>query len=129
MSTLASAISDLSGTLNERYGIETVEGTLFEIVDMLRENPNLKAQFLEMVEQTFSKRWPYALGENGVPAELIELTTHELKWPEFEVLANKRIQEFFGEDEILAINDVAHKVKEAYAEDWEDREFFERYAA
>jgi hypothetical protein len=129
MSTLASAISDLSGTLNEGYGIETVESALFEIVDMLRENPKLKAEFLEMVEQTFSKRWPYALGENGVPAELIELATHELKWPEFEVLANKRIQEIFGGDEILAISDVSQGVKQAYADDWEDREFYEKYAA
>jgi hypothetical protein len=126
---MASAISDLSGTLEEGYGIETVEVALFQIVDMLRENPNLKPQFLEMVEQTFSKRWPYALGENGVPAELIELATHELRWPEFAVLANTRIQEIFGGDKILAISDVAHKVIEAYADDWDDREFFKRYAA
>lgn len=127
MSQLASAISKLSTTLNDGCGIETVEDALFDIVDMLRNRPGLRVQFLEMVDQTFSKRWPYALGENSVPSELIELATHELKWPEFADLASKRIQEVFGGDELLAMSDVSQRVKQAYADDWEDREFFERY--
>jgi hypothetical protein len=129
MSTLSLAISDLFTTLNEGRGIEAVEGDLFEIIDMLREDPKLKSQFLEMAEQTFKKRWPYALGENSVPSELLELATHELRWPEFEILANKRIQDIFGGDELLAISDVSYGIKQAYADDWEDRQFFHRYAA
>lgn len=129
MTALAVAISDLSNALNEGYGIETTEDALFEIVEMLRENESLKAQFLAMVERSFMSRSPSGLSENGVPRELIELATHELKWPEFAILADKRIQDLFGGDEGLAISDVSHGVKQAYADDWEDREFFQRYAA
>lgn len=129
MTALAAAISDLSNTLNEGYGIETTEDALFEIVEMLRGNESSKAQFLAMVERSFMNRSPSGLSENGVPRELVELATHELKWPEFSILADKRIQDFFGGDEGLAISDVAHGVKQAYADDWEDREFFQRYAA
>lgn len=110
-------------------GIETTENALFEIVEMLRGNESLKAQFLAMVERSFMNRSPSGLSENGVPRELVELATHELKWPEFAILADKRIQDLFGGDESLAISDVSHDVKKAYADDWEDREFFQRYAA
>jgi len=126
---LATAISNLSKTLNEGYGIETTEDALFEIVEMLRGNEALKAQFLSMVERSFMNRSPSGLAENGVPRELVELATHELKWPEFGVLADKRIQDIFGGDERLAISDVSSGIKQAYADDWEDREFFQRYAA
>lgn len=128
MSQLAAAIASLSTTLNDGHGIETVEDALFDIVDLLRVDPHAKTQFLEMVEQTFAKRWPYALGEDSVPSELIELATHELRWPEFMVLADKRMGEIFGGDAMLAISDVSHGVKQAYADDWEDRDLFERYA-
>lgn len=129
MTALAVAISDLSNTLSEGYGIETTEDALFEIVEMLRGNESLKAQFLAMVERSFMNRSPSGLSENGVPRELVELATHELKWPEFAILADKRIQDLFGGDESSAISDVSHGVKQAYADDWEDREFFQRYAA
>lgn len=129
MTALAVAISDLSNTLNEGYGIETTEDALFEIVEMLRGDESLKAQFLAMIERSFLNRSPSGLSENGVPRELVELATHELKWPEFAILADKRIQDLFGGDESLAISDVSHAVKKAYADDWEDREFFQRYAA
>lgn len=129
MTTLTVAISNLSNTLNEGYGIETTEDALFEIVEMLREDEALKIPFLAMVERSFMNRSPSGLAENGVPRELVELATHELKWPEFGILADKRIQDLFGGDEGLAISDVSHGVKQAYADDWEDREFFQRYAA
>lgn len=129
MTTLTVAISKLSNTLNEGYGIETTEDALFEIVEMLREDEALKIPFLAMVERSFMNRSPSGLAENGVPRELVELATHELKWPEFGILADKRIQDLFGGDEGLAISDVSHGVKQAYADDWEDREFFQRYAA
>lgn len=127
MTTLASAISELSNTLSSGHGIETTEGALFEIVDMLRRNTALKAEFLGMVERSFENRSPSGLFEDGVPRELIELATHELKWPEFSILADRRIRDVFGGDESLAISDVSLGVKQAYADDWEDREFFQRY--
>jgi hypothetical protein len=129
MSTLAAAITDLSETLNQGRGIETVESALFDIIDMLREDLHLKNQFLAMVEVSFCNRSPSGLDKNGVPRELVELATHELKWPEFKVLANKRIQRVFGGNELLAISDVAYSLNQAYADDWEDRDLFERYAA
>ncbi len=129
MTALAEAISDVSNTLNEGYGIETTEDALFQIIEMLRGNQALKKQFLAMVERSFMNRSPSGLTENGVPRELVELATHELKWPEFAILADKRILDLFGGDESLAISDVSYGVKQAYADDWEDREFFQRYAA
>lgn len=128
MITLETAISDLSSTLNEGYGIETTEDALFAIVDMIRDDEKLKDQFLKMVENSFKNRNTYGSFEGGVPLELVELATHELKWPEFAILADKRIQNLFGGDESLAIGDASFRVKEAYADDWEDREFFQRYA-
>jgi hypothetical protein len=129
MTNLMTAISNLSNNLNEGFGIETVEDALFEIIEMLKEDAALKSQFLGMVERSFADRSPSGLTEGGVPRELVELATHELKWPEFGVLAEKRINDIFGGDESLAISDVANGVKQAYADDWEDREFFKRYAA
>lgn len=129
MTELEASIFELSKTLSEGVGIETTEEALFEIVDMIRIDPVQKVQFLSMVEQSFMNRDPSGLSKNGVRRELVELATHELKWPEFEVLANKRIQDFFAGNEGLAISDVSNGVKQAYADDWEDREFFQSYAA
>lgn len=129
MTALELAIADLSKTLNEGFGIETTEDALFKIIDMLRSDQDQKAHFLNMVEQSFMNRDPSGLFENGVPRELVELATHELRWPEFANLADKRVRSLFGGDEHLAISDVSQGVKRAYADDWEDREFFQRYAA
>lgn len=128
MMVLETAISDLSKTLGEGYGIETTEDALFEIIDMIRSDPVQKARFLSMVEQSFANRDPSGLFENGVPRELVELATHELKWPEFAIIADKRIRDLFAGNEGLAISDVSNGVKQAYADDWEDREFFQKYA-
>lgn len=129
MTALEAAISDLSKTLNEGFGIETTEDALFKIIDMLRSDHDRKAQFLKMVQQSFMNRDPSGLYENGVPRELVELATHELRWPEFANLADNRVHLLFGGDERLAISDVSQGVKRAYADDWEDREFFQRYVA
>lgn len=129
MTALKAAISDLSKTLNEGFGLETTEGILFEIIDMLRNDQAQRAQFLSMVEASFMNRDPSGLFRDGVPRELVELAAHELKWPEFATLADKRVLLVFDGDEHLAIGDVSQGVKRAYADDWEDREFFQRYAA
>ena len=129
MSELVSAVSALSNTLNQLHGIETVEDALFDIIDMLRSNPDLKPEFLAMVEQSFTHRDKSGLFDGGVPRELVELATHELRWPEFAILADQRIQTIFGGDNNLSISDVSQSVKAAYADDWEDRDLFERYAA
>lgn len=129
MTELEAAISDLKNTLNDGFGIETIEDALFKVIDMLRNDQDCKARFLDMVEQSFMNRDPSGLFENGVPRELVELATHELRWTEFENLADKRVRLLFGGDERLAISDVSQGVKRAYADDWEDREFFQKYAA
>lgn len=129
MSKLEMVVSAVSKTLNEPRGIETVEEALFDIIDMLRENPDFKAEFLEMIARSFTHRSPSGLFDGGVPRELVELATHELKWPEFAVLADRRIQNIFHGDDSLATSDVSQGVKAAYADDWEDRDLFQRYVA
>jgi hypothetical protein len=129
MTQLEKMISSISDTMNALHGIETVEPALFEIVDMVRGDQNLKVEFLALVAGSFENPDKSGLFAGGVPRELVELATHELKWPEFAVLADKRIQDIFGGDESLAMSDVSQSVKAAYADDWEDRDLFERYAA
>lgn len=127
MTTLRELISDLSNTFKEGYGIEVTEDALFKIIDMIRVDQERKVEFLDMVERSFMERDPSGLCKNGIPRELVELATHELRWPEFATLADKRLHSIFGGDEQLAASDVSQGIKRAYADDWEDREFFQRY--
>jgi hypothetical protein len=74
--------------------------------------------------------WPRAPGRldaGTVPIELIELVAHETRWPELQELAQQRIDKFFGGDATLAVGDVAHRLSEAYDDNWQDRDFYQHY--
>jgi len=113
--------------LRAGFGVNWAEATFFNIIDLVRSTPTLKEYFLERVRISLSFRDPGRLEPDGLPRELIELATHELRWIEFQNLANKRIQEFFGGDTSLAMGDIVQAVAEAYDENWRDREFYSRY--
>lgn len=113
--------------LSAGFGVDRAEGSFFEVISLLREEPSLKTGFLAMVERSLEERSPSGLHEGGVPRELVELAAHELRWPELRELAAARVHRFFGGSESLAISDVSHSIGEAYRDDWEDREFYQRY--
>ncbi len=109
------------------FGIGPTESTLFEIVGLLGEEPALKNYFLEKVGHTFAMRDASGAEPGTVPEELVELVAHEFRWPELQALADKRIETVFRGDASLALGDIARRITAAYDDDWEDREFYERY--
>jgi hypothetical protein len=101
--------------LAAHFGVDRAESTFFDIIGLLREDQSvedqpLKAYFLARVRKSLESH-PYGLDEGDVPMELIELTAHELRWPEFKALSQKR------------------RILEAYDDHWRDREFYRRYRA
>lgn len=109
------------------FGVNWAESSFFDIVRLLQKEEVLKEYFLERVRTTFAMSSPGSLDPGTVPTELIELVAHEFRWPELQVLAQQRINTVFGGDAMLAIGDVAHRLQEAYKDDWQDREFYEHY--
>ena len=110
------------------FGVDRAEATFFDVVALLREQPDLRAAFLERVQRTLQSRDPSGLGIGMVPREQIELAAHELRWPEFETLADERLHLFFHGDRELAVSDPARSIINAFQDSWEDREFYRTYA-
>lgn len=120
-------IENAARILRAYFGVDRAEGAFFEVIDLLREERVLKGYFLERVDQTLAQRDKSGLGEGSVPRELIELAAHELRWPEFKELAEKRLHRFFHGDRSLAASDTADSISAAFDDSWEDREFYKRY--
>jgi hypothetical protein len=108
------------------FGLDNVESTFYEIVDLLRSNPNLKRSFLAMVRITMDSDEPGRLDAGMAPRELIELIAHELKWDEIRFLSQERIRNKFNGDRNIAQGDIAESVIDAFDECWPDREFYKR---
>lgn len=108
------------------FGLDNVESTFFEIVDLLRSIPELKRPFLAMVEVTMNSNEPGRLDVGMAPRELIELVAHELKWDEIRFLSEERIRNRFNGDRDSARGDIAGSVIDSFDECWEDREFYKR---
>lgn len=111
------------------FGIGQAESTMFEVIELLRSEPELKVYFLEKVEFTFEERGGWGLEQGCVPRELIELAAHELQWGEFHSIAEKRLYRFFHGDRSLAASDIAIAISDAFRPEWEDRMFYRRYGA
>jgi hypothetical protein len=122
-------IENASRILLARFGLDRAEATFFDIIDLLREDPSLKEDFLARVRTTLERRHPWGSDEGSVPRELIELAAHELRWPEFKELAEARLRDIFKGDSSLASSDMVRSIPAAYDDDWEDREFYRRYGA
>ncbi|MBZ9768414.1 hypothetical protein LB526_16790 [Mesorhizobium sp. CA6] len=120
-------IHNSSQILNAGFGVDRAESSFFDVIDLLREVPHLREDFLLMVKDTLKNRDPSGLDEGSVPRELVELAAHELRWQEFRALANERVKSIFGGDVALARSDIAHTIAEAYQESWEGRQFYRRY--
>lgn len=114
--------------LRAGFGLNWVESVFFDILDLLRAQPALKADFLERVKATLVLPDPSRLDAGMLPRELIELAAHELQWEELRQLANERIRGVFGGDSALAVSDVAQAMLGAFKADWPDREFYKRYS-
>lgn len=113
--------------LDSDFGVDRAERAFFDVIELLREEPRLRDVFVGDVRKMFLEHDPRGLGEGAIPRELVELATHELRWPEFGEIARQRIEKRFGGDAIMAASDPATTVLEAYDSAWEDREFYRRY--
>ncbi len=120
-------IDNSSRILQAGFGVDRAESSFFDVIDLLREDHSLKSDFLKAVRTTLERRDPSGLEEGSVPRELIELATHELRWPELGELAGVRLKDLFGGDTALARSDMVHSIPKAYADDWADREFYLHY--
>lgn len=120
-------IENANRLLRAGFGLDWNEPGFFQIIDLLRESADLKKHFIEKVRSTFALRDPGLTLEGTVPRELVELVAHEFRWPEIQDLAARRIEIVFHGDASMAAGDVARSVSQAYADDWEDREYYKRY--
>jgi hypothetical protein len=119
-------IENARRVLAAHYGVDRAERSFFDVIELLREEPKLSSPFLQAVRDSFIKHDPRSL-DNGVPRELVELATHELRWPEFGEIARERIEVRYRGDQARAASDPAMSVLAAYDPAWEDREFYRNY--
>jgi hypothetical protein len=109
------------------FGVNQAEAIFFDVIRLLLEESTLKPYFLKRVADTFAMPDVGSLDAGMVPGDLIELVAHELRWLEFQELANRRIKDFFRGDKSFAAGDIAYNIAEAYNDDWQDRMFYRRY--
>lgn len=120
-------IENTRGILREGFGIAHAEHSMIAVIELLENEQALKETFLKRVGQTLQKRNSYGLDAGDVPRELIELSAHHFRWPEFVDLAKRRIKDLFGEDKGLAASDISTTMNAALEADWEDLEFYDAY--
>ncbi len=120
-------IENTNKILDAGFGVDQAEKTLFQIIKMLREKSELKEIFLEKVRRTMNTYDPGVIDPDMVPIELIELATHELRWPEFRKFSEERLLRRFNNDRSHAIGDICMRLNEAYDDNWRDREFYLHY--
>lgn len=113
--------------LDSNFGVDWAENNMFDAIGLLRSYSGLKGFFLEKVARSFMVLGHNPFDYDAVPKELIELVAHELRWPEFLDLADERIKKVFHGDRSLALGDIATSIRDAYQDDWEDREFYKHY--
>jgi len=120
-------IQSVINILDSNFGVDRAENTMFDAIGLLKDYSELKPVFLRKVVNTFAIRSRDAFDCNTVPEEFIELCAHELRWPEFLELARDRVKTFFHDDIALAVGDVSNSIRDAYSDEWEDREFYRHY--
>ncbi len=113
--------------LLQGYGVNSVEFCFFEVIEIVRSNKDLQKFLLKKIKHSFDSKDFDAIPEGSVPAELIELIAHELRWEELKHLSVERIVSVFHGDRSKAINDVSIKVIDAFSDNWADREFYKKY--
>jgi hypothetical protein len=120
-------IQSIINILDSNFGVDRAENTMFDAIILLKDYRELKPVFLRKVANTFAIRSRDAFDYNTVPEDFIELCAHELRWPEFLELAKDRIKTFFHGDITLAAGDVSNSIRDAYSDEWADREFYRHY--
>ena len=121
-------IENSNRILSAGFGLNCVESTFFEVVELLKEYSDLKAEFMSKVEVAMAAVDVGILVSEIPSHELIELVAHEMRWMEILECAEMRIRSRFHGDRSLAVGDIATSVIEAYNDNWPDREFYAHYA-
>jgi hypothetical protein len=121
-------IENVARLLRNRFGVNHAEGSMFEVVDLLKDAPELKSFYLGVLRKTLMNPDPSGYDDGEVPVELNELICHEMKWSELEALAEFRIESRFGGSRSTAISDVSMDMLRALDPNWENREFYRRYS-
>ena len=124
---LSLLIDNCKRLLAAKYGVNAAEPELFRVIDFVRHDGELRNEFLRRSSLTFSQEDGWGLEPAALPREMIELASHELRWPEFLQQADDRIERQFSGNASLAAGDIASAVRTAFRDDWEDREFYDRY--
>jgi|GEM_PF-1559024 len=120
-------VENINRILSAGFGLNEVEAAMFEIVELLRTNPQLKEDALAHIKRSFAEPDLGSLSGSLFPPELIHLIGHELRWPELLLLARDRISVRFSGDAQLAVGDISTTLSDAYNDKWLDREFYRRY--
>lgn len=122
-------IENSARILRAGFGVNSAEHAFFAVIDLVSEHPALKPELLERIAIALQQSDPGLLNEGMLPRELIELIAHEMRWEEIHTLAEQRVRDKFHGDWSFAISDIAQHILKAESDDWEDREFYQRYHA
>ncbi|WP_315774133.1 MULTISPECIES: hypothetical protein [unclassified Bradyrhizobium] len=113
--------------LDAGFGIGWAESTFIEVVRLLRQEHELKQKFLSRVKDVLANTDSSRQSASLPPIELVEFVSHEIRWPELLSLAQLRIDNLSRADKNLAVGDISSRIKEAFADNWPDREFYRCY--
>lgn len=120
-------IENSARILRAGFGVDCAESTFFSVIDLVRKHPALKPDLLDRIAITLCEKDAGQLNTGMLPRELIELIAHEMQWDELRELAEKRVRDIYHGDWILAISDISHGIIDAQSNNWQDRDFYERY--
>ncbi|MGN7831223.1 hypothetical protein ACTJI2_06375 [Pseudoxanthomonas sp. 22568] len=123
---LSILVENSARILRAGFGVESAKSTLYEIVDLVRNNKELELEFINMASDFLLAPEPEMKGSNVMPLELLELAAHELRLGELVDLAMERVSYRFKGDMRAAAGDVSVRILRAASDDWEDRDIFER---
>ena len=115
--------------LNEGFGVDRAESNFFDAIALAKEHPSVRESAIEAMRLELQNTSAASIEVGQFPKELMELFAHETRWEELRALAVARIRDRFGGDMSAAAGDVAVHIIGALSDDWEDREFYQRYAA
>jgi len=97
-------------------GVEDIEPYLVEILQIIKDNPDQKKQFI-------NKFINFLKMGSAVPLEIFWYCMHDLKWSE----VYEAVEHYKNSSSDLRLKRAAELILDAFSDDWEDAMMFERY--